>query len=207
MALFKPKSAMTGSGNNKYMGICEMGIVSFTDKSADFDWADVFIVAEVAIKESDYTREIRIRGSFDRDAKGNIEGGSVLNRMYKFFGDIGCTAGVNIKGKWETEDGTAIKDIVKYLTDNHLSSVIPGTNPSYDHVGYVYKEENKKTGKAYNTVHYRLFPNNSTGRVDLAGHVKWMKTNGYIKEATATAPVPTPSNNGVELPTAVEDVL
>ena len=31
MALFKPKSAMTGSGNNKYMGICEMGIDSFTD--------------------------------------------------------------------------------------------------------------------------------------------------------------------------------
>ena len=205
MALFKPKGMTSGSGGNKYMGICEMGIVSFTDKSADFDWADIFIVAEVAIKESDYNREIKIRGSFDKDAKGNIEGGSVLNRMYKFFGDIGCSAGINVKGGWETEDGTAIKDIAKYLTDNHLSSVIPGTNPSYDFVGYVYKEANKKTGKAYNTVHYRLFPSNSAGNVDLASHVKWMKTNGYIKEADP-ATLAKPANT-TTLPESVEDAL
>ena len=43
MALFKPKSAMSSGGGDKYTGICEMGIVSFTDKSADFDWADIFI--------------------------------------------------------------------------------------------------------------------------------------------------------------------
>ena len=185
MALFKPKSAMTGSGNNKYMGICEMGIVSFTDKSADFDWADVFIVAEVAIKESDYTREIRIRGSFDRDAKGNIEGGSVLNRMYKFFGDIGCSAGVNVKGQWETEDGTAIKDIVKYLTDNHLSSVIPGTNPAYDFVGYVYKEKPKKAGdKAWTKVYPKIYANTSEGKSKLESDIKWLKEKGYLKEFT-----------------------
>ena len=205
MALFKPKGATSSGGHDKYTGICEMGIVSFTDKSADFDWADIFIVAEVAIKESDYNREIRIRGSFDKDAKGNIEGGSVLNRMYKFFGDIGCSAGINVKGGWETEDGTAIKDIAKYLTDNHLSSVIPGTNPSYDFVGYVYKEANKKTGKAYNTVHYRLFPSNSAGNVDLASHVKWMKTNGYIKEADP-ATLAKPANT-TTLPESVEDAL
>jgi hypothetical protein len=205
MALFKPKGMSSNSGHNKYMGVCEMGIVSFSDRSDEFDWADIFICAEVAIKESEYNREIKIRGSFDRDAKGNIEGGSVLNRMYKFFGDIGCSAGINIKGGWETEDGTAIKDIAKYLTDNHLSSVIPGTNPSYDSVGYVYKEANKKTGKAYNTVHYRLFPNTSTGKVDLASHVKWMKTNGYLKEATN---VPTkPNGVTATLPTTVEDAL
>mgnify|MGYP003655512675 CR=1 FL=1 len=196
MALFKPKGATGSGGGNKYMGICEMGLVSFEDQSDKFDWADIFIVAEVAIKESDYNREIKIRGSFDRDTKGNIEGGSVLNRMYKFFGDIGCTAGINVKGGWETEDGTAIKDIAKYLTDNHLSSVIPGTNPSYDFVGYVYKEA---------TVHYRVFPNNSVGNVDLASHVKWMKTNGYIKEA-AVEMLAKPTNT-TALPESVEDAL
>ena len=91
------------------------------------------------------------------------------------------------------------------MTDNHLSSVIPGTNPSYDFVGYVYKEENKKTGKAYNTVHYRLFPSNSAGNVDLASHVKWMKTNGYIKEATVKA-LPKPTST-TTLPASVEDAL
>lgn len=206
MALFKPKSVMSDGSGNKFMGICEMGIVSFTDKSADFDWADVFIVAEVAIKDSDYNREVKIRGSFDKDSKGNITGGSVLNRIYKFFGDIGCSAGVNVKGKWETEDGTAIKDIAKYLNDNHGGDPLPGADPDLNYVGYVYKEPNKKTGKSYNTVHYRLFPNTSAGKVDLSSHVKWMKTNGYLKEATATATIPTP-NNEVGLPNAVEDVL
>ena len=198
MALFKPKGATSDGGGNKFMGICEMGIVSFTDKSADFDWADIFIVAEVAIKDSDYNRDIKIRGSFDKDANGNITGGSVLNRMYKFFGDIGCSAGVNIKGKWEAEDGTAIKDIAKYLNDNH------GNQAQLNHVGYVYKEPNKKTGKAYNTVHYRLMPNTSNGKVDLDSHVKWMKTNGYLKEASATVAAP---SQQTELPASVEDAL
>jgi hypothetical protein len=204
MALFKPKGSSSGGGGNKFMGVCEMGIVSFADKSADFDWADIFIVAEVGIKDSEYNREIKIRGSFDKDAKGNITGGSVLNRMYKFFGDIGCNAGVNIKGQWEAADGEPIKDIAKYLNDNHTEGGLPGATDNHDFVGYVYKEENKKTGKAYNTVHYRLFPNNSTGKVDLASHVKWMKTNGYLKEATN---VPVKPRTDAVLPTAVEDVL
>tara|TARA_Y100001973_G_scaffold56452_1_gene83371 strand:+ start:1035 stop:1646 length:612 start_codon:yes stop_codon:yes gene_type:complete len=203
MALFKPKGAMS-DGGNKYMGVCEMGIISFEDQSAKFDWADIFLVATVAIKDSDYNREIKIRGSFDKDGGGNITGGSVLNRMYKFFGDIGCSAGVNVKGGWETEDGTEIKDIAKYLNDNHATTVLPGTNPDLTHVGYIYKEANKKTGKAYNTVHYRLFPNNSNGKVDLASHVKWMKTNGYLKEADVTLAAP---SQQTELPASVEDAL
>jgi len=207
MALFKPKNLSSGTGSNKFMGICEMGIMGFADRSADFDWADIFIEVEVGILDSDYSRTIRIRGSFDRDAKGTINGGSVLNRMYKFFGDIGCTVGINLKGNCETEDGKAIKDIAKYLNDNHCSEeTIPGTTPSLDYLGYVYKELNKKSGKAYTTVHYRLFPNTSTGNVDLASHVKWLKTNNYLKEAPAT---PVPPQGTVEFPvgTAVEDVL
>lgn len=198
MALFKPKSA---GNNGKYHGVCELGIKSFTDKSKDFDWADVFIVCEVALKDSEYTRDIRIRGSFDKDTNGDITGGSVLNRIYKFFGDIGCTAGVNIKGGWETADGKEIKDIAKYLTQHHLGTVLPDTPPDLDYVGYVYKEPNKKTGKAYNVVHYRLFPNNKTGRIELDKHVAWMKTNGYLTEAPAT-----PTNNSA-LPKAIEDIL
>ena len=117
MALFKPKNlSNNNTKSNKFMGICEMGIMGFSDRSAEFDWADVFIEIEVGILDSDYSRNIRIRGSFDRDAKGVIVGGSVLNRMYKFFGDIGCTAGINLKGHWEGEDGKPIKDIVRFDT-------------------------------------------------------------------------------------------
>ena len=201
MALFKPKQS---SGGGKFTGICETHIVGFKDRSDEFDWADIFIEVEIGIKDSEYTRNLRIRGSFDKDDKGNITGGSVINRMYKFFGDIGCSAGVNVKGGWEAEDGTPIKDIAKYLNDNHAGNPLPGTDVDLTHVGYVYKEENKKTGKAYNTVHYRLFENNSTGKVDLASHVKWMKTNGYLKEATN---IPAKPMQNTALPASVEDAL
>ena len=177
MALFKPKS--TGGGGNKFTGICEPHIVGYKDRSAEFDWADVFIEVEVGIKDSEYTRTLRIRGSFDKDDKGNISGGSVINRMYKFFGDIGCAAGITFQGKWELEDGTAIDSIEDYLNKNHV-----GNAQSFPYLAYIYKEENKKSGKTFNSVHYRMFPNTSKGNTDLASHIQWMKTIGYLKEAT-----------------------
>ena len=177
MALFKPKS--TGGGGNKFTGICETHIVGYKDRSAEFDWADVFIEVEVGIKDSEYTRTLRIRGSFDKDDKGNISGGSVINRMYKFFGDVGCVAGITIQGKWELEDGTAIDSIEDYLNKNHV-----GNAQSFPYLAYIYKEENKKSGKTFNSVHYRMFPNTSKGNTDLSSHIQWMKTNGYLKEAT-----------------------
>ena len=194
MALFKPKGSSSGGGN-KFSGICELGIVGFVDKSADFDWADIFIEAEVKVKGSEYTRTIKIKGSLDKDNKGTVTGGSVLNRMYKFFADIGCTAGINAKGKWEDDSGNPIKDIAKYLITNHKSN-------GEEYVGYIYKEPNKKTGKAYNTCHYRIWPNTSVGHVELASHIKWMKTNGYLKEAPVNS-VPTqttafPEGSGIE---------
>ena len=106
MALFKPKGS--SSGGNKFTGICELGIVGFIDKSADFDWADIFIEAEVKIKESEYTRTIKIKGSLEKDNKRKVSGGSVLNRLYKFFADIGCTAGINTKGEWQDDSGNPI---------------------------------------------------------------------------------------------------
>ena len=178
MALFKPKQS-SGGGGNKFTGICETHIVGFKDRSAEFDWADVFIEVEVGIKDSEYTRNLRIRGSFDKDDNGNITGGSVINRMYKFFGDIGCMAGITVQGKWELENGVAIDDIENYLNKNHV-----GDAQNYPYLAYIYKEENKKSGKTFNSVHYRLFPNTSKGNTDLASHIQWMKTNGYLKEAT-----------------------
>ena len=195
MALFKPKSSKTGG--NKFMGVCSMDVVGFSDRSKDFDWADIFLDVEVKVKESDYTRNIRIRGSFDKDASGNITGGSVLNRMYKFFEDIGCTAGINLQGNWEDADGNEIKDIAKYLNDNHTDN-----DGQLDKVGYVYKEENKKTGKQYTVVHYRLFPNTSKGKVDCSEHINWMKTNGYLREASAMKP-----SGNIDKALAIDDIL
>ena len=176
MALFKPKQS---SGGGKFTGICETHVVGFKDRSDEFDWADVFIEVEIGLKDSEYTRNLRIRGSFDKDDKGNITGGSVINRMYKFFGDVGCTAGITVQGIWEAENGEAIDNIEDYLNKNHV-----GNSQTFPYLAYIYKEENKKSGKTFNSVHYRMFPNTSKGKTDLASHVQWMKTNGYLKEAT-----------------------
>ena len=40
MAIFKPEDTSTGSS---YLGIVEVGIVGFEDKSDLFDWSDIFI--------------------------------------------------------------------------------------------------------------------------------------------------------------------
>ena len=77
MAIFKPEK--TSSGGN-FTGVCEFGILEFTDKSGVFDWADIFIDVTVNQKGSEYTRNIKIAGSLDKDTDGNITGGSVLKR-------------------------------------------------------------------------------------------------------------------------------
>jgi len=183
MAIFKPEMKSSGGGN-KFMGVCEMGISSFVDKSAEFDWCDLLLEAEVHLKDSEYPKRLAIKGDYEKDAEGNINGGYVLNRMYRFFEAIGCTAGINLKGEFETSEGDVIPDIAQYLNDNHTSSGIPGTTPELTHVGYVYKRQNTKTKKVYTEVYTRLYPNTEKGKTELEEYIKWMKTNNYLKEYT-----------------------
>ena len=112
MAIFRPVMN-TGSS---FFGICEINIKSFKDRSEEFDWADVFLDVTVKQKGSEYTRNIKLAGSFDKDADGNITGGSVLKRIYTFFDAIGCKAGLNVNGGWEDENGVKIENIVNYLS-------------------------------------------------------------------------------------------
>ena len=181
MAIFKPASAQSSGGN--YLGVKPISIFAFTDRSSEFEWADIYISATVKIENSEYDRFVEIKGSFEKDSQGNITGGSVLNRMYKFFDAIGCTAGLNINGTWEDNEGNTIDDIAQYLNERFING--NPENAAYDHVAYLYKKQPKKPGnKAYTTVHYRLFPNNDLGIKDLDSHVKWMQGKGFINEAT-----------------------
>ena len=106
MAIFKPES----NGNYAdFLGICEFAIMDFKDKSADFDWADIFIEVTVKQKGSDYDRPLQIKGSLERKG-GIVTGGSVLKRMYHVFDQIGCSAGINVQGEWEDGDGNKIEE-------------------------------------------------------------------------------------------------
>ena len=121
MALFKPKKS-ENTGTN-YYGICDIAILDFKDISNQFDWADIYLNITVKQKGSDYTKSIRIAGSLEKEPDGSIKGGSVLNRLYHFFDVLGVKAGINSKGDWESEDGQPIKDVAKFLNDNHAEGM------------------------------------------------------------------------------------
>tara|TARA_R100000152_G_scaffold20490_2_gene14326 strand:+ start:154 stop:750 length:597 start_codon:yes stop_codon:yes gene_type:complete len=179
MAIFRPVM----STGNSFFGICEINILSYKDRSNEFDWADVFIDVTVQQKGSEYTRNIKLAGSFDKDPEGNITGGSVLKRMYTFFDAIGCKAGLNVKGEWETEDGTKIENIEEYLNTQWINPNIDENDPDY--IAYVYKEKPKKVGdKAWTRVYHKIYKNNEANKAKLADDVKWLKGKGVIKEAT-----------------------
>ena len=185
MAIIKPPQS-SGNGTSKFLGTLPICIWEFKDRSGEYDWADLYLSVEVKVEGSEYNRNVEIKGSFEKDAGGNITGGSVLNRLYKFFDAIGCKAGINAQGKWEDDSGNEISDIASYCNERYVTGN-PIMEAKYNHVGYVYKKAPRKPGgKAYTEVHYRIFPNDTKGKEDLTSHVNWMKTQGYLKEWSDT---------------------
>ena len=181
MALFKPVTSEKSSVN--YYGICDIAILNFQDRSAAYDWADIYLDITVKQKGSDYTKSIRLAGSLEKEPDGSIKGGSVLNRLYHLFDVLGVKAGVNSKGDWESEDGQPIKDIAKYLTDNHAEG-IDSKPTNFPYLAYVYKEKPKQEdGKVYTRVHHKINVNSPAGRKRLEDDMNWMRQRGYLKEA------------------------
>ena len=188
MAIFRP----TMNSSASYFGICAIALNNFEDKSAEFDWADIFIDVTVNQEGSEYTRNIKIAGSLEKDAKGNITGGSVLKRMYTFFDAIGCKAGLTVKGKWEDDKGDAIENIAEYLNDKCVPALIPDDELVYPYLAYIYKEKPKKDGeKAWTRVYHKIYANNEANKTKLDSDVQWLKGRGVIKEVSD---IPTPTN-------------
>ena len=186
MAIFKPEMPSSGSSNS-FTGICEFGLVEFEDKSGQFDWADLFLEVKVRQKGSDYDRTMQIKGSFEKEA-GKITGGSCLKRLYQFFSEIGCEAGITIDGTWETADGQTIDNIASYLNEHFINSN-PVDGPSHDYIGYFYQEQPKVPGgKSYTRVWNKIMRNTEDNKGKLEKDAQWMKAQGYIKEMTDTVP-------------------
>ena len=184
MALFKPEETKTNSFN----GICECTIVDIQDKSAQFDWSDIYLQVTLLQNGSKYTRNANIVGAFDKEPNGNVTGGSVIKRMYAFFATINCNAGINIKGEWEDAEGNKIDDIATFLSK--YTTEWDGENAGTDgkYLAYFYKQAPKKPGKqAYNVAHYRMYPNGGNCKEQLQKDIDWMKSRGYIKEDTGEA--------------------
>ena len=178
MAIFRPETT-----TSNFLGICQINIKSFKDRADDFDWSDVFIDVTIKQKGSEYTRNIKLAGSFDKDSNGLITGGSVLKRMYTFFDAIGCKVGLNVKGEWEDAEGNIINNIEDYLNKEWIDPVQDDNNPDY--IAYVYKEKPKKTGdKAWTRVYHKIYANKEENIAKLQDDVTWLKGKGVIKEVT-----------------------
>ena len=188
MAIFKPaKSGSSGGGG--FTGIKEAAIAAIVDKtdeklpdgSKKYKWADVYLDVEWKIKDNQYTNKMQIAGSFDKDDKGNLTGGSVLNRMYNFFTVIGFTGGVNIQGEWEDEDGNKIDDIAQALSQYIDNDPI---ETSYNYLIYIYKEQPKPgQDKAWTRVASNcIFPNGPGMQEKMQEKVNFLKSKNIIKE-------------------------
>tara|TARA_R100000734_G_scaffold14582_1_gene10753 strand:+ start:1637 stop:2245 length:609 start_codon:yes stop_codon:yes gene_type:complete len=186
MAIFKPEMPSSGSSSS-FTGICEFGLVEFEDKSGQFDWADLFLEVKVRQKGSDYDRTMQIKGSFEKEA-GKITGGSCLKRLYQFFSEIGCEAGITVDGTWESSDGQTIDNIASYLNEHFIKSN-PVDGPSHDYIGYFYQEQPKVPGgKSYTRVWNKIMKNTEDNKSKLMKDAEWMKAQGYIKEMTDVVP-------------------
>lgn len=167
----------------QFTGILPIALMEFKDRTHEFAWADIFISCEVAVENNEYSRFIEIAGELEKDASGNITGGAVLNRLYKFFEQIGFKGGLTAAGTWEDENENAIDDIAAYLNERFQTG-----NPidkEYKYVSYVYRAKPKeKGGKVWTRTLPRIYPNNDHGHKEMEGFVKWMRNNGYLKEAT-----------------------
>ena len=192
MAIFRPKI----ESGNKFYGICKIGIIEFEDKTDQYEWADLYLNVIVKQEGSEYTRNLKIAGSFEKDADGLITGGTVLRRMYSFFDSIGCKVGINVHGKFEDADGNEIDSLEDHLNKEWVNPLHTEQQPSLDYLAYIYKEKPKKAGdKAWTRVWHKLYRNEEANVSKLQDDVNWLKSKGVIKEFDGTEPTSTPNNN------------
>lgn len=200
---FRPADLEKASdGGSKFLGFVNMGIVDWEDRSDRFDWADVYLVATLAIEDSKYPQEMKLVGSYDREPNGNIKTCTLLKRVYWLFDTIGFEGGPNVQGEMVNDNGDSL-DIIQHLNQNHITNPL---QPSMEYIAYVYKEQGRKDpSKTYTTVFPKIAPNTPAGRKDLQGYIDFMKSKNLIKEVTgntgSSAGILSPSNGAIGEPT------
>jgi len=193
-APFRPSDLDTSSeGGSKFIGFCEVGVMDYEDKTADYDWADIFLVVNLKLKDSQYPQEMKILGSYDREPNGNIKTCSLLKKVYRFFDAIGFEGGPDVTGNIVDKDGNEIENLQHYLNKHHISTT--PLDPPLKYYAYLYKEPSKKDpSTAYTTVYPRITENNEKGRAELESFIQFLKTKNLIKEVGST-PNATPNGS------------
>ena len=176
--------------NSDWFGIKESGITEFRDDSDRFDWADIYIVIEMRIQGSKYTRPCKITGSFEKDEKGKIKDGSLLKRITYMCEALGWDGGVNQYGQWVDGDEKPIDDIAGYLTEQFGQ----GEEAPLNYVCYVFREAGKD-GKVYTRIHNKFMQNKPGNKEQLTSYIDWLRKNKYIREVPVTDEEDPTANN------------
>ena len=186
MARFRPEG---GSSENTtpFGGFMEAAIVDFTDRSNEFDWAEVFIDVTMKTPASQYPVIYSLKGNFDKEDDGKIKSCTLLNRIYYLFDTIGCKGGPNVMGEFEDENGNKIDNLQAYLNTNFVN---PDSlnQENYPYHIFVYKEWVAKSNKAFTRVCPKLVMNTDKGIADLKSYVAFLKQKNLIKEWNGVAP-------------------
>lgn len=189
---FRPDDIDSSSGGGNYLGIIPVTITNYDDRTAEFDWADMFIDVILTSPNSQYPYTMSILGSYDKEPNGDIKSCTLLRRAYAFFDAIGFKGGPDKTGKIVDENGVEIDSFEKHLHDNHLSSL---ANKTF--YAYAYKEKAKVGDKTYT----KVYPKLGTDEKDFEGYVNFLKSKNLIKEVTETGNVvPTVTANSDSAP-------
>ena len=189
---FRPAES---SGGGSWLGVQKAAITNFSVETK-YDWAEIYLVVDLDIESSQYSRQLKIAGSFDKDSKGKITTCSLLRKIYYLADAIGWKGGVNADGNWVDENDDPIDDIVDYLNTRFTSSQIPDAGTEYDYVVYVFKEPLKPgKDKQYTRVHNKIMQNTDVGIKTLEEHIAYLKKNGWHKEDDGSTPSVSIPNN------------
>ena len=162
-------------GGTSWLGIKTGKLESVRDESSKYAWADVYLVCEFSVEGSKYPRPLKIAGSWEKNADGTIQDGTLLKRITFLFDALGFQGGVNQFGEWVDENEEKINDICDYLELGYKGS---------DCTIYVYREL-AKDGKAYTRIHNKVLKAGNGSAQELEGYINYLKANNFIKEAPA----------------------
>ena len=183
--LIRPTDDSPAVGGKSFLGFQEASVIEINDRQTEFSsWADVYIDVILATPTSKYSTTLRVKGSYKKDSKNNVVADSKLVKdIYALFDAIGYSGGINAKGQFCNASGKTV-NIEKELSEFASNKVADDDGHDFNLYVYVFKEFNKKSGKAYTTVLNYVQTNDDNGRDKLHDRVEYLKTNNYINEAT-----------------------
>jgi len=180
MAIFRP-SVSTGGSKAPFLGFKEINFLKVEEPEPKPEWADIYWNIECEVEGSQYTNTLRVSGSLERDAEGNLVDCGLLKRLYYFLDCINFDGGLDIQGNWVNQAGDPIPDVLAELNTSYMKRE---GQRGYMAYGYIFKEQPKNpTDKPYTKIQSKVVQNTPQARKELEEYIKFMKEKKHLREA------------------------